>query len=205
MDGLVAGFYKVVRVVFYEVCTKEKGLKPADDNGWGRDNRPVINVSWNDTQGYLKWLNKKYAKQLNGLKCRLPTEAEWEYAALAGTKTQYYWGDTPSHNYANYYGKEGKDQWENTAPVASFSKNKFGLYDMSGNVYEWVEDKWHGNYQGAPADGSAWLAGSDSSRVLRGGSWGYASDLVRSAFRFVYNPDFSYDNVGFRIVCAPIH
>ena len=196
----------------YDAYTKEKGLKLADDEGWGRDNRPVINVSWNDTQGYLKWLNKKYAKQLNGLKCRLPTEAEWEYAARAGTKTQYYWGDEPSHDYANY-GKEeccsglakGKDQWKNTAPVASFPPNKFGLYDMSGNVDEWVEDKWHNNYQGAPADGSAWLAGGSMSRVFRGGSWLGTSNFVRSAIRFGYVPDDRLNYIGFRIVCALIH
>ena len=192
----------------YDAYTKEKGLKPVDDEGWGRDNRPVINVSWNDTQGYLKWLNKKYAKQLNGLKCRLPTEAEWEYAARVGTNTQYYWGDRDnkaSHEYTNYDSKEGEDQWEYTAPVASLLPNKFGLYDMSGNVWEWVEDKWHNNYQGAPADGSAWLAGDNTHRVLRGGSWFSASGNIRSAVRINFDLDYSYYIIGFRIVCAPIH
>ena len=171
-----------------------------DDKNYGRANRPVINISWHQAQGYVHWLSKQKNQE-----CRLPTEAEWEYAARAGTNTQYYWGDTPSHDYANYKGKEGKDQWKNTAPVASFPPNKFGLYDMSGNVWEWVEDKLHGNYQGAPADGSAWLAGSDSSQVLRGGSWDSLSYVGRFAFRDLNDSVIRGDDFGFRIVCAPIH
>ena len=183
----------------YDAYTKEKSLKSADDEGWGRDNRPVINVSWNDTQGYLKWLNKKYAKQLNGLKCRLPTEAEWEYAARAGTNTQYYWGDTPSHDYANYDGKEGKDQWEYTAPVASFSKNKFGLYDMSGNVWEWVQDRYGENYyQSSPTNNPTGPSGG-SFRGDRGGSWGSSASYARSAFRRLDAPSNSSSFLGFRL------
>ena len=171
-----------------------------DDETDGRANRPVINISWHQAQGYVHWLSK-----LKDQNCRLPTEAEWEYAARAGTNTQYYWGDTPSHDYVNYDGKEGKDQWENTAPVASLLPNKFGLYDISGNVWEWVEDKYHDNYQGAPTDGSAWLAGDIKHRVLRGGSWSESSYDVRSAVRVDYYPGFRLYFFGFRIVCAPIH
>ncbi|MBU0654556.1 MAG: SUMF1/EgtB/PvdO family nonheme iron enzyme [Gammaproteobacteria bacterium] len=176
-----------------------------DDAGWGRDTRPVINVSWDDAQGYVNWLSKE-----TGASCRLPTEAEWEYAARAGTTTDYPWGDEASHDYANY-GKdeccdglaEGKDQWVNTAPVGSFPSNPFGLHDMRGNVYEWVQDCWHEDYQGAPADGTAWESGGDCGRrVLRGGSWNLDPYYLRSSNRFYFAPDHRDDNLGFRVVCV---
>jgi len=165
------------------------------DNGWGRGNRPVVEVSWNDIQGYLEWLNTQQGIALEDVKrYRLPTEAEWEYAARGGTTTAYSWGNTIDHDKANYgtdsccsgLAVEGtRDAYLNTAPVGQFSANPFGLFDMYGNVWEWVEDCWHDSYTGAPSDGSAWVTScTDASRrVLRGGSWLSSPGALRSATR----------------------
>ena len=132
-------------------CPKEGR---SDDAGWGRGKQPVIYVSWDDAKAYAVWLST-----MTGKTYRLLTEAEWEYAARAGTTTAYYWGDDIGKGNANcvFCGS----QWDNkqTAPVGSFAPNQFGLYDMLGNVWEWVEDCGHNNYNGAPEDGSAWIAG----------------------------------------------
>ncbi len=184
----------------------KKPSYPEDTGGWGRAERPVINVDWDETQGYVNWLGRAYPQHMH---CRLPSEAEWEYAARAGTTTAYYWGDKPGRDFANY-GKEeccnglakGNDKWVNTAPVKQFKPNGFGLYDMSGNVYEWTQDRWHGDYTGAPQNGSAWETGNSSFRVLRGGSWFNSSYYVRSANRD-YDVNGS-DNFGIRVVCSPI-
>ena len=148
------------------------GLQPqARDEGWGRGRRPVINVSWNDAKEYVAWLSRKTSKTY-----RLLSEAEWEYAARAGTTTPYAFGDTITKVQAQFsegtWGSIGK-----TAEVGSFTANKFGLHDMHGNVWEWCEDKWHSIYQGAPIDGSVWPGGDVSLRVLRGGSWSPAPRL----------------------------
>ena len=172
--------------------------KPGDE-GWGRGNRPVINVSWNDAQGYVKWLSNNNAY---GLQCRLPTEAEWEYAARGNSNTEYAWGDSIGRNRANCY--DCGSQWDGkqTAPVASFPAAGFGLHDMHGNVWEWVQDRWHDNYQGAPLDGQAWESGGSAVRVLRGGSWFRTPDLLRSAFRNSLGPVDRYYFIGFRVVCS---
>ena len=142
----------------------ERG-KPGDE-GWGRGRRPVINVSWKDAAAYAEWLSEQTGKRY-----RLPSEAEWEYAARAGTTTAYWWGNEIGQNRANCDGCGS--QWDNkqTAPVGSFKPNAFGLYDTAGNVWEWVQDCWNENYAGAPTDGSAWEEGDCSQRVLRGGAW----------------------------------
>lgn len=188
----------------WDACEKAKACPHAEDQGWGRGNRPVINVSWNDvTQKYLPWLNRETGKHY-----RLPTEAEWEYAARGGQGGAYPWGQEASHEYANY-GKDtccgglaaGKDQWEYTAPVGSFAANGYGLHDMHGNAWEWVEDCWQGDYKDAPVDGSARQGcGADASRVLRSGSWGYDARSVRSAIRGLNTPDFWNRSAGFRLV-----
>ena len=182
--------------------------KPGD-SGWGRNTQPVINVSWDDAQGYVRWLTETNGQ---GLSCRLPSEAEWEYTARAGTTTDYPWGDTASHEQANY-GKdeccgglaEGKDQWENTAPVGQFPPNQFGLYDMHGNVLEWVQDCYQDHYQGAFVNGSAQEVQCDDNRlrVLRGGSWFVTPYLLRSALRDRFYPDDRNNAFGFRVVCSP--
>ena len=158
----------------------------------------MINVSWDDTQDYIKWLNKETGKHY-----RLPTEAEWEYAARAGTKTKYSWGNKASHNQANYDGKGGKDMWDYTAPVGRFPANDFGLYDMHGNVWEWVQDKYQGNYKKAPKDGSA-RESKGAPRVVRGGSWIDSPGDLRSAYRGRDSPDRRGLNLGFRLARSKV-
>ena len=137
------------------------------DNDFGRGRQPVINVSWYDAKRYAAWLSK-----MTGKSYRLLSEAEWEYAARAGTKMSYSWGDEIGKRKANCLGCGSEWDGERTAPVGSFAANAFGLHDMHGNVSEWVEDCYHANYDGAPADGLAWTAGGDcSSRMFRGGGW----------------------------------
>jgi formylglycine-generating enzyme required for sulfatase activity len=165
-----------------------------DDRGWGRGNRPVINVSWDDVQQYIAWLNQETSKNY-----RLPSEAEWEYAARAGTKTTYWWGNDVGKNNANCDGCGS--QWDNktTAPVGSFKPNPFGLYDTAGNVWEWTQDCWNKSYQAAPADGSTWQTGDCSYRVGRGGSWYGCAGYSRSANRCDNSHGARIDNQGFRL------
>ncbi|MFA6971041.1 MAG: SUMF1/EgtB/PvdO family nonheme iron enzyme [Gallionella sp.] len=158
------------------------------DHGWGRGRRPATKIVWADAMAYVRWLSEQTGKHY-----RIPTEAEWEYAARAGTRTSYWWGDQPSHEYANYGDGQpgwfpsgvvsGRDQWMHTAPVGQFPANPFGLFDMQGNVWEWVTDCWHESYAGAPADGTAYGDTACSNRVMRGGSWGYNPDFMRAETR----------------------
>jgi formylglycine-generating enzyme required for sulfatase activity len=150
----------------------------AGDAGWGRGTRPVIFVSWDDAQRYVAWLSR-----MTGKAYRLLTEAEYEYAARAGTQTAYPWGDDIGKDNANCNGCGS--QWDNrqTAPVDSFKPDRFGLYQMVGNVWKWVEDCYHENYNGASADGSAWTSGDCKNRVVRGGSWLNDPEYLRSADR----------------------
>jgi formylglycine-generating enzyme required for sulfatase activity len=175
------------------------------------DDDPVVNVSWNDAHAYAEWLSKH-----TGQHYRLPTEAEYEYADRAGTTTPYWWGSgTPDRKVENLTGGDDRSpahrSWANAfknyddgywgpAPVMSFLPNPFGLYDMSGNVSEWVADCWHENYIRAPDDGSAWVNPGCSERVIRGGSWGSAPDQDRSAFRMAAAADSRSGRVGFRVV-----
>jgi formylglycine-generating enzyme required for sulfatase activity len=164
------------------------GYKPRDQ-GWGRESRPVINVSWHDAEAYVGWLSKQTGKPY-----RLPTEAEWEYAARAATTTSYAFGDAITRKNANCGGENGK-----TAEVGSYQPNSWGLYDMHGNVEEWVEDVWHNSYQGAPTNGAAWTDGKPLARVLRGGGWFYFLSDCRSAIRNSHEPDAGSLNYGFRL------
>ncbi len=160
---------------------------------------PAVCLSWNDAQAYLAWLNRK----LRGHAYRLPSEAEWEYAARAGTRTARWWGDAIGIDHANCNGCGSR--WDNRllAPVGSFGPNPFGLDDMLGNVWEWVEDCWHESYVGAPEDGSAWTGGDCRKRVMRGGSWSNVAEFVRSATRSsgaANGSDFdSSSYAGFRV------
>ncbi len=155
-----------------------------EDEGWGRTDRPVINVNWEDAQAYTAWLSAA-----TGQEYRLLSEAEWEYVARAGTQTARYWGESEADQcrYAN--GDDDdlscSDGYENTAPVGSFQPNEFGLHDVLGNVWEWTQDCWVGDYSEASNDGSARQSESNdcSSRALRGGSWGNSSRNLRSANR----------------------
>ena len=169
------------------------GYRP-DDEGWGRDNRPVINVSWEDAQSYVKWLSEQ-----TGHAYRLPTEAEWEYAARAGTTTAYSWGNDVGRNLANCDGCGSQWDEDRTAPVGSFPPNAFGLHDMHGNVREWVEDCWNASYSGAPTDGSAWRSGDCGNRVFRSGDWLWFSGSLRSADRDSNAPGYRSNGNGFRV------
>ena len=169
------------------------GYSPGDE-GWGRGRRPVINVSWGDANAYVAWLAK-----LTGKPYRLLTEAEYEYAARAGTTTAYYWGNDIGRVNANC--PECGSQWNGkmTAPVGSFPANAFGLYDMAGNVWEWVEDCYNNNYDRAPTDGSAWTSGDSNVRVVRGGSWGLPPEFLRAAYRGGVAAVNRSDVHGFRV------
>jgi formylglycine-generating enzyme required for sulfatase activity len=168
------------------------GYKP-NDHGWGRGQRPVIAVNWFDATAYVAWLSKKTGKPY-----RLLSEAEYEYAARAGTTTAYPWGNEIGKNNANCNGCGSQWDVRQTAPVGSFAPNQFGLYDMVGNVQERTEDCWHNDYNGAPTDGSAWTSGDCSVRVIRGGSWGSAPYDLRSAARYA-NGKREDDDGGIRV------
>ena len=165
-----------------------------DDEGWGRGDRPVINVSWLDIRSFLGWLKRK-----TGRNYRLPSEAEWEYAARAGATTTYTWGDDIGRNRANCIGCSSV--WHNQRPalVGSFSANAWGLHDMHGNVSEWVQDCWNDTYEGAPTDGSAWTSGDCESRVFRGGSWDLNPWYLRAAYRAGVNRSYGHNSTGFRL------
>ncbi|MFN7569582.1 MAG: SUMF1/EgtB/PvdO family nonheme iron enzyme, partial [Microcystis sp.] len=157
---------------------------------------PVENVSWNDAQAFCQKLS-----QITGKTYRLPTEAEWEYACRAGTTTRFYFGDDANQlgDYAWYKGNSQKT----THPVGQKRPNGWGLYDMSGNVWEWCEDNWHNNYIGAPKDGSAWLTNDNDYQIVRGGSWYDNPDGCRSAFRSLnYRRGNDFNGLGFRVVCG---
>jgi len=169
------------------------GYKP-EEQGWGRGRRPVINVSWADAKTYAEWLSKK-----TGQTYRLLSEAEWEYAARAGTVTPYVWGIEIGTGNANCDGCGSP--WDNkqTAPVGSFKPNLFGLYDMDGNVLQWVQDCYSNTFNGAPMVGAARDAKDCASRVLRGGSWGSDPQFLRAASRNWYLPVNRNDDIGFRL------
>ena len=181
----------------WDACVADGGCNgyTPGDGGWGSGNRPVSNVSWDDAQSFIRWLNSK-----TGGNYRLPTEAEWEYAARSGSTTEYSWGDDLGSNRANCDNDYCGDSWDYTAPVGSFPANPWGLHDMHGNVWEWAQDCWNDSYEGAPTDGSAWTSGDCSQRVFRGGAWGYSAGGLRSADRFggVRTGRFHYGN-GFRL------
>jgi formylglycine-generating enzyme required for sulfatase activity len=177
-----------------------------DDNSWGRGKRPVINVSWNDAQQFVGWLAKKTGKPY-----RLLTEAEWEYAARGSTTANerpppFSTGSTIHPSQANFdgnfsYGVGAKPgiYRQKTVDVGSFKPNAFGLYDMHGNVWEWVEDCYKESYAGAPTDGSAVKASSCKLHILRGGAWNYYPQLLRSAYRYASAPAVRMENAGFRV------
>lgn len=190
----------------WNACVLMRGC-PKLTSEFGEGSEPVINVSWDNAQKYAAWLSK-----ITGKHYRLLSEAEWEYAARGVTSADaphpaYPWGDRASHDYANYgddtcckVKKEGRDQWEYTAPVGQFPPNAFDLYDMQGNVWEWVEDPAHDNYNGAPTDGRVWSEnGDDSKRVVRGGSWFASPEFIRSAYRDWDAKGLVYNALGFRI------
>jgi len=176
----------------------EAGHRKLDDRGWGRGRRPAIGVSWEDAQDYMKWLSEKTSQHY-----RLLSEAEWEYAARAGTTSRYWWGDDGGNTFdADAIRDRGPCGDGKTEEVGEGKRrNPWGLHDMLGNVWEWVEDRWHGDYMGAPVDGSVWQGGGESiGHVVRGGSWCIQPWDVRSAYREVWgSPADQFNCVGFRL------
>ena len=187
-------------------CVGEKRCRGLDDRGYGSgiplERRPAAGLSWDDAQDYVAWLSRK-----SGTRYRLPSEAEWEYAARAGTSTPRYWGNSAmACTHANVLDRSYRSRWSlsgtehpcddgyvGPSPVGTFTANPWGLHDMLGNVWEYVEDRWHSDYDGAPTDGSAWnQSGDRSQRIRRGGAWAATSPAaVRAAFR-------SKDTLGYR-------
>jgi formylglycine-generating enzyme required for sulfatase activity len=180
----------------WDTCVTYGNCGQVNDSAFGRGQRPVINVSWDGAQRYIAWLSK-----ITGKPYRLLTEAEYEYATRAGTQTEYPWGDEIGRNNANCKGCGSEWDGREPAPVGSFAANAFGLYDMVGNVFAWVEDCYHPNYEGAPTDGTAWIAGCADvrRRVIRGSSWFYGSEFLVSAFRYWGASDTWGNTVGFRV------
>ncbi len=207
----VGDFRKFVNATGYKTeAEKDDGCYVYGDS-WGKkkdanwrnpyfpqkDNQPVVCASWNDANAYTKWLSQQTGEQY-----RLPSEAEWEYTARAGTKTKYWWGNDIGKNKAACNGCGAKWGWDTkkmTAPVGSFNANKFGLYDTVGNVWELVADGYQDSYNGAPVDGSVWKKASKY-RVLRGGSCVKVHNDPRAADRYRRYPDVRLLDVGFRVV-----
>ncbi len=187
VESFAMGRYPVTFAEYDYFCEATNRKKP-DDRGWGRDNRPVIYVSWYDAVAYTEWLSEQTGQQY-----RLPTEAEWEYAARAGTETDYWWGNDIDKTKANYNCNLG-----HTSPVGDYDANPFGLYDTSGNVWEWTCSEFTDEYNGKEKE--CVMRNSNKNRVLRGGSWDCLPLLVRSAFRYRGSPDYRLGYYGFRVV-----
>lgn len=188
----------------YDVYARDKGLTPPDDR-WGRGRRPVIDVTWQDATAFTQWLS-----EVTGLKFRLPSESEWEYAARAGTSATYLFGEDEAGlcEYGNVADSNTKigwrtkacgDDYETTAPVGSFKANGFDLYDMQGNVWEWVQDCWYRNHKRAPEDNEAREKSRCSERVQRGGSWFYGADESRASYRTSGKEEEKSVTTGFRV------
>jgi len=191
---LAAGRFEVT-FEEWDACHREGGCsKKVHDRDWGRQNRPVINVLYSDIQEYLTWIREKTSSFY-----RLPSEAEWEYAARAGTTTEYWWGNEMKKGYANCRDCGTKWSGIKSAPVGSFKPNPWGLYDLHGNLLEYVEDCWTKNHGTVPKNALPYLKSNCRSRVIKGGAWYYLPKASRSAYRTKNDTRvFSY-LIGFRV------
>ena len=185
------GKYEVTQAQWIAVM----GTDPSRDCGIGV-NYPVYYVSWDDCKTFIQALN-----QMGVGTFRLPTEAEWEYACRAGTSTRFYWEDDSNYSLINLHAWYDSNTNFHSHEVGEKQANSWGLYDISGNVWEWCEDDLHGTYNGAPSDGSAWVDLTRSPyRIARGGSWGYSTHYCRSAYRGSSTPDYCGAYFGLRLV-----
>lgn len=186
--------YEVTFTQYDEFC-EATGYEPPYDEGWGRQNRPVINVSWEDANAYAAWLSKE-----TGISFSLPSESQWEYFARAGTTTSYWMGRKIGRNRANC--KDCGSQWDNksTAPVGSFRANPWGVFDTAGNVHEWCLDSLTRGYQGAPQDSQPWLTGDTERRINRGGAWNSYARYLRSSARDNERRNRPSKDIGFRLI-----
>ena len=180
-----------VTVREWNACVAAKGCSYTPT---GKDDAPVTNLSWTDARQFVEWLSNVTQKPF-----RLPTESEWEYAARGGTSSKFWWGDRLQAAMANCKGCN--EPYESSQPlkVGSFKPNPFGLYDMGGNIHQWVSDCWHKNYLGAPLDGSAWMDNDCPSHVIRSGSWKNDPSYVRSSSRDHYDSSVRYPTHGLRV------
>ena len=206
VPALAMGKYPVTQAEWSEVVALPKinlDLNPFPSHFKGH-RRPVEQVNWYEAVEFCDRLSRSTQRLY-----RLPSEAEWEYACRARTQTPFYFGETITTDQANYdgnytYGTGVKGEYrKQTTDVGSFPANGFGLYDLHGNVWEWCQDVWHANYQGAPTDGSAWAEGTTTlSRIVRGGSWSYSPEYCRSACRDLNRRTYCHKDTGFRVVCT---
>ncbi|MCW8890206.1 MAG: formylglycine-generating enzyme family protein [Sedimenticola sp.] len=194
LEPFAIGIYEVTFDEYDRFSDETRRHKP-DDQGWGRGSRPVVNVSWEDAKAYVEWLSRRTDQRY-----RLATDAEWEYAARAGTRSRYWWGDDPEPYRANC--AECNSLWdgEKSAPVGRFPPNPLGLHDTAGNVFEWVEDCWVDNFSELSLDGRVPEQAECGKRVIRGGAWSFPVKEVRSANRWRDFPTRSSDDTGFRVV-----
>ena len=209
VPGFLMGIVEVTQTQWRAVAALPKVEQDldADPSAFEGNHRPVERISWENAVEFCRRLSNH-----SGREYRLPSEAEWEYACRAGTTTPFHFGETITTDLANYdgnhaYGAAPKGIFrDRTTKVGSFPANGFGLYDMHGNVWEWCEDDWHGNYKGAPMDGSAWLSAGEQGekKVVRSGSWVDLPVVCRSASRFNESRDRQHALLGFRIVCASL-
>ncbi len=179
----------------YDTFARMTGRAMPDDKGWGRGQRPVINVSWEEALTYTRWLSEQ-----TGERYRLPTEAEWEYAAGGSARTLYWWGNSPGEGRANCFNCGSEWDAHLSAPVGSFAANALGLQDSSGNVAEWVQDCYHSSYEGAPSDGSAWNTVGCTRHVVRGGGFNSPANTLRLTKRDQQLSSMRADDLGFRVV-----
>jgi formylglycine-generating enzyme required for sulfatase activity len=186
-----------VTIADWDACASVHGFIAAPDRNFAQDTQPVTDINWNDAQEYVAWLSK-----MTGQRYRLLTEAEWEFAYRAGTTSAYYWGNEigKGNASANVTGDRS-----GTFPVGSFKPNAFGLYDMAGNVWQWVQDCYHGDYNGAPTDGSEWTGGDCTKRVTRGGTTNQGAQSMRAATRGGDGVQIRYFNLGFRVARTLTH
>jgi formylglycine-generating enzyme required for sulfatase activity len=198
LDGFHIGMFEVT-FNQYDLFCEETGREEPEDNEWGRGTRPVINVSWHDAKAFAAWLSER-----SNLNFSLPSEAQWEYAARASTTSTFWTGSKLRPNYANC--RECGSQWDNlsTAPVGSFPPNRWGIYDMTGNVTEWLLDDYQHGYRGAPVDGSAWIIPEVQRKSQRGGAWKYSPDSLRSAARNYRRESYRTIDAGFRLVLTDL-
>ena len=197
------GKYPITQAQWREIASlsKVKLDLESDPSRFKGDELPVEQVSWEDAVEFCQRLSKQTGQEYS-----LPSEAEWEYACRAGTTTPFHFGETITDKLANYratniYANEPKGEYrQETTPIGSFPPNAFGLYDMHGLLWEWCEDDWHDNYEGAPEDGTAWLSGVYNTKILQNGSWNLYPDVCRSAFRYLISRVDRYDALGFRVV-----
>lgn len=198
IGDLYVAMYEVTFKQYDQFCLSVPSCEPPSDAGWGRGSRPVINVSWHDANAYAEWLSNE-----TGLKFRLPTEAEWEYFARAGTTSPFWTGRKIPKGRANC--QDCGSQWDNVrpAPVGSFPPNPWGIYDTIGNVIEWVADDYTEGYRNAPNDGSPMVIDGNERKAQRGGAWDYPAKDSRSAARDYRKSNIRTKDAGFRLVMVP--